>query len=356
MKNVTKINKRFSKVNVLKYFYFCFMMKKISILLLAVITFGSCNQKKFVKITGFAQGTTYSISYYDKAGKDYQPEIDSILKGFDRSVSIYDSTSLISQVNRTDKPLKADKYFTDIFNRSTIVSEQTNGAFDITVGPLVNAFGFGSKKKEKIDKSLIDSLKKLVNYKNVTIENGYIKKKYSKMCIDFNAIAQGYSVDMVSKFLESEGVDDYIVEIGGEVYAKGKKENGKQWNVGIEKPDENNMDHELKATLYLKDKAVSTSGNYRKFFMENGIRYSHEIDPATGYSVRNSLLSVSVVAANCADADAYATAFMVMGVEKSLAFLKKHKELDAYFIYSANDGKIKTCETEGLKELLKEKE
>ena len=175
------------------------------------------------------------------------------------------------------------------------------------------------------------------------------------MCIDFNAIAQGYSVDVVSKFLESNGIENYIVEIGGEVFAKGTKENGKRWNVGIEKPDENNMDHEFKATLFLKDKAVSTSGNYRKFYMENGIRYSHEIDPSTGYPVRHSLLSVSVVAVNCTDADAYTTAFMVMGLEKSLIFLKKHKELDAYFIYSDKDGKIKTDETEGLKELLTEK-
>jgi len=331
------------------------MKKFVYIIILISIVFNSCNPKKLVKISGLAQGTTYSISYYEKNGKDYKPEIDSILKNFDKSVSIYDSTSLISQVNKSDKPIKVDKYFSDIFNRSCIVSEQTNGAFDITVGPLVNAFGFGSKNKSKITPSLIDSLRKLVNYKNVKIESGYIIKKYPKMLIDFNAIAQGYSVDVVSRFLESRNIEDYVVEIGGEVYAKGKKQNGEYWNIGIEKPNDMNLQRQLKATLHLENRAVSTSGTNRKFYIENGKRYSHEIDPSTGYPVSNSLLSISVVANNCTDADGYATAFMVMGLEKSLTFLKNHKELEAYFIFSDKNGKMKTFETDGLKDFLTEK-
>jgi thiamine biosynthesis lipoprotein len=310
---------------------------------------------KLVKFTGFAQGTTYSISYYDTKGKDYQHDIDSILKDFDKSVSIYDSTSLISRINRSAQPVKTNIYFSEIFSKAQKISEQTNGAFDVTVGPLVNAFGFGFKNKEKITASLIDSLKKSVNYKNIKIENGYFIKKYPAMSIDFNAIAQGYSVDVISKFLEDKGIDDYLVEIGGEVYAKGEKANGENWNVGIEKPVENNLRQELKATLKLENKALATSGNYRKFYVENGIRYSHTIDPSTGYPVSHSLLSASVIADHCTDADAYATAFMVMGLEKSLSFLKEHKELDAYFIYSDKNGNMKTYETEGLKELLVEK-
>jgi len=194
-----------------------------------------------------------------------------------------------------------------------------------------------------------------VNYKNVKIENGYLVKSNPAICLDFNAIAQGYSVDVISKYLESKEVENYCVEIGGEVFAKGTKANGKRWNVGIEKPVDNSEERELKATIYLENKGLTTAGNYRKFYIENGIKYSHTIDPATGYPVRHSLLSVSVIADNCIDADAYDTAFMVMGLEKSLAFLKEHKELEAYFIYSDKDGKMKTYETDGLKELLTEK-
>jgi FAD:protein FMN transferase len=330
----------------MKYFFVC-------ILALGIV---SCHQnKQLVKITGFAQGTTYAISYYNIDGTNYQQEIDSIFKTIDKSVSIYDSTSLISHVNKSGGKIKTDKYFEEIFHTAEKVSKETNGAFDVTVGPLVNAFGFGFKNKEKISDTLIDSLKKLVDYRNVKIQDGYFMKNNPAICIDFNAIAQGYTVDIISRFLESKDVDEYIVEVGGEVYAKEKKSNGDFWNVGIEKPDENNFDRELKATVHLENKALATSGNYRKFYIENGVRYSHTIDPATGYPVKHSLLSVSVIADNCTDADAYATAFMVMGLEKSKTFLETHKELEAYFIYSDTYRKIKTYETEGLKELLTEK-
>lgn len=334
------------------------MEKKSFIHFIAVvfIVISACNQKKqFVTLSGFAQGTTYTISYFNIDGKNYQNEIDSIFKTIDKSVSIYDSTSLISRINRSGDKIKTDKYFEEIFHKAVTVSEETNGAFDVTVGPLVNAFGFGFKNKEKISDTLIDSLKKLVDYKNVKIENGYFTKNNPAICIDFNAIAQGYTVDIISRFMESKGVDKFVVEIGGEVYAKGKKINDEYWNVGIEKPDKNNFERELKATVHLENKALATSGNYRKFYVENGVRYSHNIDPSTGYPVTHSLLSVSVIADNCTDADAYATAFMVMGLEKSKTFLETHKNFDAYFIYSDAAGKIKTYETEGLKELLTEK-
>jgi FAD:protein FMN transferase len=330
------------------------MKKAFSIIILTLIIF-SCSTGKLVKFTGFAQGTTYSISYYDRDGKNYQHEVDSILNDFNSSVSIYDSASLISKINSSASPVKVDKYVDDIFKRSCVVSEQTAGAFDVTVGPLVNAFGFGFKNKEKISPAHIDSLKILVNYKNAKIENGYFIKKYAAMSIDFNAIAQGYSVDLISKFLESKGIEKYCVEIGGEVFAKGKKTDGENWNVGIEKPDDNMTNQSLKATVRLEDKALATSGNYRKFYIENGVKYSHEIDPATAYPVKHSLLSVSVLADNCTDADAYATAFMVMGLERSLTFLKDHKELEAYFIYSDHYGSMKTRMTDGMRQLLEEK-
>ncbi|NTW31794.1 MAG: FAD:protein FMN transferase [Bacteroidetes bacterium] len=314
----------------------------------------SCTKPKLVKIYGFAQGTTYSISYYDKNGVEYGSQIDSILNVFNKSVSIYDSLSLITFVNKSSEPVKADKFFIEIFENAQKVSEETNGAFDITVAPLVNAFGFGFKNKEKLDSSHIDSLKKLVNFRYVIIKNGYIYKQYPSVALDFNAIAQGYSVDLISDFLENKGVKNYIVEIGGEVYAKGKKDDGKYWNVGIEKPLYNDLQREIKAKVKIENKALATSGNYHKYYVENGVKYSHIIDPSTGYPVTHSLLSVSVIADNCTKADAYATSFMVMGLNKSLLFLKNHKEFEAYFIYSDKEGNMKTYETEGLKELLTE--
>jgi FAD:protein FMN transferase len=332
---------------------------KMKIILFAAILgliVTSCHQKRqFVKFTGFAQGTTYTVSYYCADGKNYQKEVDSIFKSIDKSVSIYDSTSLISQINKSGDKIKTDQTFKEIFLKAQKVSAETDGAFDVTVGPLVNAFGFGFKNREHISDTLIDSLKKLVDYKKVKIENSFFIKEDPAVVIDFNAIAQGYTVDVISAFLEEKDISDYIVEVGGEVYAKGKKENGELWNVGIDKPDENNFDHQLKATVHLENKALATSGNYRKFYVENGIKYSHTIDPATGYPVKHSLLSVSVVTDNCTDADAYATSFMVMGLEKSKTFLSVHKNLEAYFIYSDEDGKMKTYLTDGLKEQLTEK-
>lgn len=323
-----------------------------------VLLFGttSCKKAVLVKFSGNAQGTTYSISYYESHGKNYQNEIDSLLKLFDKTASIYDSASIISKINR-NLPVGINENFEDIFNRSMKISEETGGAFDITVGPLVNAFGFGAKNERiVIDSSRIDSIKTLVGYKRVRISEKSVIKDDPRIQIDFNAIAQGYSVDLVANFLQSKGIHNYLVEIGGEVVAKGLKEGHKNWMVGIEKPLENNENRDLKAKVKLIDRALATSGNYRKFYIENGIRYSHTIDPHTGYPVKHSLLSASVFASNCTDADAYATSFMVMGLEKTKAFLEKHKELDAYLIYSDSTGALKTYETAGLKNIVMENE
>lgn len=325
----------------------------ITFALLAI--FSSCKKAELVKFSGKAQGTTYSISYYEKSGINYQTEIDSLLSSFDRTASIYDSMSIIEKINHNiDVEINDD--FRNIFNTSIRISAETDGAFDITVGPLVNAFGFGAKKGESIDSALIDSLRQFVGYKMVSIKGNKLLKQKPGIIIDFNAIAQGYSVDMVSKFLESKGIDRYLVEIGGEVYAKGKKDEGKYWMVGIEKPIDNNTDRVLKAKAKLENKALATSGNYRKFYIKNGIRYSHTIDPKTGYPVKHSMLSASVFAGNCNDADAYATSFMVMGLEKAKIFLSKHSELEAYLIYSDEKGNIKTYETDGLKDIVEETE
>jgi thiamine biosynthesis lipoprotein len=233
------------------------------------------------------------------------------------------------------------------------VSANTAGAFDITVGPLVNAWGFGFTDRMKVDQHVVDSLIPLVGYTKVQLVEGRLIKQDQRIRIDFNAIAQGYAVDVVASYLESNGIHCFLVDIGGEVLARGVKTGGEKWNVGIEVPAENaDAERKVQAIVTLEDMALSTSGNYRKYFEENGIRYSHTIDPASGYPVKHSLLSVSVLAKDCMTADAYATAFMVMGLEKAKVFLAKQRELEAYFIFAATDKSMQYYMTDGFAKIL----
>ncbi|MCD4745471.1 MAG: FAD:protein FMN transferase [Bacteroidales bacterium] len=306
-----------------------------------------------IKFTGETQGTYYAITYYEKNGNNYQQQIDSLLKEFDKSVSLWVPLSVISRVNKNDTCVIADDVFIDIFNLSKIISEKTNGAFDITVGPIVNAWGFGFYDRLKVNQKVIDSLFPLINYKAVRLEKNKIIKENPEIQLDFNAIAQGFAVDIIGKYLESKGINNYLIDIGGEVLGKGKKDNGEYWKVGIEKPSENLSDERiLKAIVKLENKAIATSGNYRKYIEEDGIRYSHTIDPKTGYPVKHSLLSVTVLSDNCASADAYATAFMVMGLDKAKQFLNNNKNLEAYFIYSEQNENLRIYATEGMEKIL----
>ncbi len=330
-------------------------MKKLIFFIIIVFTFFGCQKKQsmqLVRFAGEAQGTYYAISYYDKNAIDYQPQIDSLLNEFDMTASMWEPNSIISSINNNDTAIILNNVFIEIFNKSFEVSEKTNGAFDITVGPLINVWGFGSKDRSKITQALIDSLIPLINYKAVRLINNKLIKDNSAIHIDFNAIAQGYSVDLLANFLESKGIKNYLIDIGGEVLGKGKKADGSFWRVGIEKPSNNNNQRELEAKVSLHNKALATSGSYRKFYIENGIKYSHTIDPATGYPVTHSVLSVSVLANDATTADAYATALMVLGLERSLKFLKENKELAAFFIYSDKNGNLKTFATEGIKRIL----
>jgi thiamine biosynthesis lipoprotein len=293
---------------------------------------------KQYRITGAAQGTYYSITYYSSSDKNLQPEVDSLLKQFDRSVSSYLPSSLLSRMNRNDSTAMADRIFETIFDKSMEVSASTDGAFDITVGPLVNAWGFGFSKRENVTNALVDSLLPLINYRNVRLLNGKLEKTDPRIRIDFDAIAQGYTSDWLAGFFESKGIRNYLIDIGGEVLGMGRKPDGRCWSVAIEMPSRNREDErKIQAVLSLENKAISTSGSYRKYYEENGVRYSHTIDPSTGYPVKHNLLSVSVLASDCMTADAYATAFMVWGVEKSKEFLVNHPEMDVYFI--SDDGK-----------------
>jgi len=322
---------------------------------IGLITAAIYGQSSAMKIEGNAQGTTYHITYFDAKNRNFQPEIEKILKNFDLSVSTYIPNSIISRINSNDKNVIVDNYFKACFKKAKEVWKNTNGAFDPTVYPLVNAYGFGPGKKQKLEKSKIDSILNFVGFQLIELKGNQVIKKDPRVALDFNAFAQGYSVDVVSDFLNSRGVAAYIVEIGGEVYAKGRNSDGSNWKIGIEKPIDNKETiNSLKAIAKLEDMAVATSGNYRRFTMEDGVKYVHHIDPKTGYPTKNNLLSASIFAKKCMISDAYATGVLVLGLEKAKVFLKKHPELQAYLIYSDDYGNYQVYETPGLKTILSE--
>ena len=332
-------------------------MKTLFQIASCVIFFFSCNQHdRTIYVRGEAQGTTYNITYSAPEKTNYKNEIDSLFKAVDQSLSTYVPGSIISRINRNDTGVVADKYFIDVFRKAQEISQQTNGAFDVTVAPIVNAWGFGFTKRARIDSATIDSLLRFVGYQKIKLEGGAIVKTNPGMMLDFNAIAQGYTVDVLSSFLENKGINNYLVELGGEVRTKGKKNNGEDWKIGIDQPNETYTDgRPLKAIVSLKNKALATSGNYRKFYVENGRKYAHIIDPHTGYPAKHNLLSATVIANDCMTADAFATAFMVMGLEKAKQFLSKDKQLglEVFFIYD-EQGTWKTYTSETLKERIEE--
>ncbi len=293
-------------------------------------------------------GTYYHITY--DSGKDLQPQIDSVLNAVDNSLSTFNRNSTLSKIN-SNRSKETDAMFREVFTLAMEVSRNTYGAFDVTVAPLVNAWGFGFKNKENVTDSLIQALMDHVGFDRVRLVDDMIVKEDTAMMIDFSAIAKGYGVDAVGLCLERHGVNDYMVEIGGEVRLRGHNPKGESWSIGIVKPDPDptGTNGELEEVLNVTDMAMATSGNYRNFYVEGNKRYAHTIDPHTGYPAQHSLLSATVLADNCAVADAYATAFMVLGIEKAKEVLKKHPELKAYMIYSDKDGNYATWHTGNLK-------
>jgi thiamine biosynthesis lipoprotein len=320
------------------------MYKKTAALLLFPFIFlFSCKQESpdFNKITGYTQGTTYSIIYSEQtllSSDTIRDDIERILHGIDMSLSTYIDSSLISRLNRNENVI-TDTFFTEVFERSKEISAMTNGAFDITVMPLVRAWGFGPDDHRNFDKSKLDSLMNLVGFNKVDLKQGKLVKSDPRITLDVNGIAQGYTVDVVCRYFDNTGIKDYLVEIGGEVRVKGKK-GADFWKIGIDKPVDNNMipGADLQAIIELTDKALATSGNYRKFYIEDGIKYSHTIDPKTGYPARNNLLSASIIADDCTTADGLATACMVMGLDSSIDFIRNNKDIEGYLIYTDDKG------------------
>lgn len=313
------------------------MKTKYLFFLLLIMLLISCNsrEKNMITYTGFTQGTTFSIKFFtNDDGFRLKQGIDSIYRQINYTASTYDENSIISKINKNED-VELNEDFIKIFNKSIEVSESTEGCFDITVGDLVRRWGFGFKTQKMPNNFQVDSLRSFVGYKNLSIIKGRLAKKYKEIKIDFNAIAQGYTVDMVAEYFLKNGCTNFIIEIGGEVRANGTKESNIPWIVGIEKPASNDSSAQtVQHKISLFNKAISTSGNYRKYFIKDGIKYSHTIDPNTGYPVHHSLLSVSIIADDCTTADAYCTAFMVMGIERAKEYLKLHPNIDAYFIYS----------------------
>jgi thiamine biosynthesis lipoprotein len=320
--------------------------------LFTVFFFLSCGVEKYQVLEGAAQGTTYRIVY--KSSNNYDIEIQNLLKEFDGSLSIYNNKSIISRINRNEPNVELDHLFTTFFNKSAEVFKKSDGYFDITIGPLVNAWGFGVDEKITADSSNVDSIKAIVGMGKVKIENNQLIKQDTRILLDANAIAQGQSVDYICEFFEKEELTNYMVEIGGEVRTMGLNDKGEIWRIGIDKPVEGSVseNRELAAIINLKDKALATSGNYRKFYELNGIKYSHSINPKTGYPSRDVLLSATIVADECSIADAFATACMVMGYEKAVKMLEQNKEIEAYFIYTGESGQYQIFQTEGFKSLL----
>jgi thiamine biosynthesis lipoprotein len=335
--------------------------KIIALLLSLVAVLNSCISKKPVieNFTGFTQGTTYSIVYdntINMSPQDLQLRVEKILHDFDMSLSVYQDSSIISRINR-DEVVVPDSFFVDVFNKSVLISQMTDGAFDITIGPLVRAWGFGPDDQKNFSEQKRDSLLKLVGMDKVSLVDGRVVKSMPGVILDVNGIAQGYSVDVICRYLGSLGLSDYLVEIGGELMAVGTK-GGVPWRIGIDRPEDNNMipGQSLQAIIKVTDHAVSTSGNYRKFYVEDGIKYSHTIDPKTGYPAKNRLLSATIVAENCTIADGIATACMVMGKEKAIDFITSHHELSAYFVFSDDSGEFKTWISDDLKKSIKEEQ
>ncbi len=308
------------------------------------------NKKTYRFYEGNTQGTSFHITY--EWNSDLSSEIDSLLLNFDKSLSNYDPNSLISKINKNETN-KVDNLVSTMLETGQIVYDKTDGAFDITVAPIVNAWGFGWIKHEKTnlpDSILITSLLKFVGMDKIRIEDSIIIKDNPETMIITNAIAQGLSVDYVSDYFFKLGLNNFLVEIGGEIFCFGKNNKGEEWRIGVDKPVENSneLNRENQIIINLSGKAIATSGNYRKFIANGKSKYGHSIDPRTGFPAKNELLSVSVISESCMLADAFATGLMVCGLEKALKIVENTPEIEAYFVYTEDD-KIKSKASSGFK-------
>ena len=301
--------------------------------------------------TGQIFGTTYHITY--QSDKDLHREILQRLQLVDQTFSTFNDESIISKINRNE-PVKLNQMFIEVFDLAKTVSKDTHGAFDITVAPLVNVWGFGFKSGTPPTKAVIDSLRHLTGYEKVKLIGSKVRKQDPRIMLDCSAIAKGYGSDVVAQYLRSRDVENFMIEIGGEIVVQGNSDKRLPWKIGVTKPtdDSTQVNNELQTVLNVSNTAMATSGNYRRFYYKNGKKYAHTIDPKTGYPVQHNILSATVLANTCAKADAYATSFMVLGLEKTQQVLQHHPDLMVYLIYADGQGKNKVWYSPSLKKAI----
>lgn len=334
------------------------MKFKKHLLLIALPFVLSCNfdnEGEYYSIQGFTQGTTYHITYQHPTEDNLKERVDSLLGVFDLSLSTYLPASIISGINENREGVKTDTLFRTVFREARRVYQLSGGAFDITLGPVINAWGFGAGEQMEVDSALVDSLLQYVGMNKVSLEGESVRKSHPGVRLNVNAIAQGYAVDVISSYLEGLGCKNYMVEIGGEIRAHGQNPKGSFWRIGVDRPEYGNMipGQQLQVVISLHDRSLATSGNYRKFYEKDGVRITHSIDPATGYPKVSRLLSATVLTRDCITADACATACMVMGLDKAKDFILGLKNTDAYLIYGDEEGTYQVWYTEGLKKYIK---
>ena len=340
--------------------------------IISALTLGACQESvesssvTGIEISGNTQGTTYNIIIAEDNNAVSQDQIEFLFSCFDLALSTYIDSSDISIMNACDESITVydtTGYMKRCYDVSRHVYYLSNGAFDPSVFPLVSGWGFMSNMETPLSQFEVDSILTFVSFEedklhSIEFHPGYInfKKEHENFRLDFNAVAQGLSVDVIDEYLAGIGCENYYIEIGGEIIVRGKNRSGIDWRIGIDVPMENLENRELENIVHLTDRAIATSGNYRKFYIHEGVKYAHTLDPKSGFPVQHSLLSATVLANDCATADAYATAFMVMGVEKSLAFVNNHPNegLEVYLLYADEDGNIQRKMSSGFKQYLKD--
>lgn len=301
---------------------------------------------------GLVFGTMYKITYQSKT--NLKTEIEAELQKVDNSLSPFNKKSVITHINN-NTDMTPDSLFMHVFTLSKAISAETNGAFDITVAPLVNAWGFGFKNSVFPDPTTIDSLRQFIGIDKVTFSEGKIVKQDPRIMLDCSSVAKGFGVDCVARLFDRKGIKNYMIDIGGELVMKGENPSMETWRIGINKPIDDSLaiNQELQTILEVTNVGLATSGNYRNFYYKDGKKYAHTIDPRTGYPVQHNILSATVIASDCATADAYATSFMVLGLDSAKTVCSRHQEIDAYFIYSDEKGNLQTFATNGMKRYMK---
>ena len=316
-------------------------MNKIASIFFMCLLFVSCRQEKvYFEERGTVFGTLYQIKY--QSNKLLTNKIDAELLAFNLSMNPFNPNSILSKVNRNEE-VEVDQWFTEVFNKAMIVSEQSNGLFDVTAAPLINLWGFGFERMDSISPEVIDSLKKFVGYRKVRLEGRRIIKDDPRIMLNFSAIAKGYACDVIAALLERERVKNYLVDIGGEIVAKGRNAQGDCWQIGINEPENETtyLKNRVKQIVQICDKCgMATSGDYRNFYIRDGKKYAHTINPITGYPSGQNILSATIIAPDCMTADAYATAFMVMGFENACRMAEQIPEIEYYLIYTGEDDSL----------------